>query len=150
MLTTGRADGIGQFTVGEPLLAKSAAPKQVLGLSYADAGLDLYGNGIIASDSIIKSNPDLVRRFVAATMQGLKDAIANPQEAGAIMNKHQRAVDADVAAGETKIVGTLTGTPLGVMDAGRVKRAIDIVGSAYSLKYPVTPDDIYAPGFVTN
>src|SRR5258708_29334621 len=30
MLTTGRADGIGQFTVGEPLLAKSAAPKQVL------------------------------------------------------------------------------------------------------------------------
>ena len=150
MLTTGRADGIGQFTVGEPLLAKSAAPKQILGLSYADAGLDLYGNGIIASDNIIKSNPDLVRRFVAATMQGLKDAIANPQEAGAIMNKHQRAVDADVAAGETKIVGTLTGTPLGVMDAGKVKRAIDIVGSAYSLKYPVAPEDVYAPGFVTN
>jgi ABC-type nitrate/sulfonate/bicarbonate transport system substrate-binding protein len=32
MLTTGRADGIGQFTVGEPLLAKSAAPKQILAL----------------------------------------------------------------------------------------------------------------------
>ena len=46
--------------------------------------------------------------------------------------------------------GLKMGTPLGVMDAGRVKRAIDIVGSAYSLKYPVTPDDIYAPGFVTN
>ena len=30
MLTTGRADGIGQFIVGEPLLAKSAAPKQIL------------------------------------------------------------------------------------------------------------------------
>ena len=27
MLTTGRADGIGQFLVGEPLLAKAAAPK---------------------------------------------------------------------------------------------------------------------------
>ncbi len=150
MLTTGRADGIGQFTVGEPLLAKSAAPKEIFGLSYADAGLDLYGNGIIASDTIIRSSPDLVRRFVAATMQGLKDAIANPQEAGAIMNKHQRAVDADVAAGETKIVGTLTGTPLGVMDAGKVKRAIEIVGSAYTLKYPVTPEDVYAPGFVMN
>ena len=37
MLTTGRADGIGQFIVGEPLLAKSAAPKQVFALSYADA-----------------------------------------------------------------------------------------------------------------
>ena len=48
---------------GVPLLAKSAAPKQVFALSYADAGLDLYGNGIIASDELIKSKPDLVRRF---------------------------------------------------------------------------------------
>src|SRR3984893_14536245 len=148
MLTTGRADGIGQFTVGEPLLAKSAAPKQVLALSYADAGLDLYGNGIIASDSIIKSNPDLVRRFVTATVEGLKDAITSPQEAGAIMNKHHREVDADVAAGETKIVGTLTGQPRGVLDAGRVKKAIDIVSGAYTLKFAVTPEDLYAPAFV--
>jgi len=148
MLTTGRADGIGQFLVGEPLLAKAAAPKQVLALSYADVGLDLYGNGIIASDDLIKSNPDLVRRFVAATMEGLKDAIANPEAAGAIMNKHHREVDADVAAGETKIVGTLTGQPLGVLDAGRVKKAIEIVSGAYTLKFAVTPEDIYAPGFV--
>jgi NitT/TauT family transport system substrate-binding protein len=150
MLTMGRADGIGQFIVGEPLLAKSAAPKQILALSYADAGLDLYGNGIIASDAIIKSNPDLVRRFVAATMQGLKDAIADPREAGAIMNKHHREVDADIASGETKIVGTLTGQPLGVLDAARVKKTLDIVGGAYALKYPVTPDDVYAPGFAAN
>jgi NitT/TauT family transport system substrate-binding protein len=150
MLTTGRADGIGQFIVGEPLLAKSAAPKQVLALSYADAGLDLYGNGIIASDALIKSNPDLVRRFVAATVQGLKDAIADPQAAGAIMNKHHREVDADIAAAETRIVGTLTGQPLGVLDAARVKKTLDIVAGAYTLKYPVTPDDLYAPGFVSN
>jgi len=150
MLTTGRADGIGQFTVGEPLLAKSAAPKQVLALAYADVGLDLYGNGIIASDGLIKSNPDLVRRFVTATMQGLADAIADPQQAGAIMNKHHREVDADVAAAETKIVGTLTGQPLGVLDPARVKKAIEIVGRAYTLKSAVAPEDIYAPGFVAN
>ncbi len=151
LLTTGRADGIGQFTVGEPLLAKAAAPKQIYALTYADAGLDLYGNGIIASDNIIKSNPDLVRRFVAATMQGLKDAIANPKEAGEIMHKYHRQVDADIATGETKIVGTLigqAGLPLGAIDPARVQKALDIVGSAYTLKNPVKPEDIYAPGFV--
>ena len=57
LLTTGRANGIGQFIVGEPLLAKSSAPKQVVALSYADAGLNLYGNGIIASDNLIKTEP---------------------------------------------------------------------------------------------
>jgi NitT/TauT family transport system substrate-binding protein len=148
LLTTGRADGIGQYIVGEPLLAKSAAPKQVVALSYADAGLNLYGNGIIASDNLIKTNPELVRRFVAATMQGLKDAIANPQEAGAIMHKHHREVDADVATAETKLVGTLTGQPLGVLDPAQVKQAIEIVGGAFSLKHPVAPDEVYAPGFV--
>lgn len=150
MLTTGRADGIGQFIVGEPLLAKSAAPKQVLALSYADAGLDLYGNGIIVSDALIKSNSDLIRRFVTATMQGLKDAIADPQAAGAIMNKHHREVDADIATGETRIVGTLTAQPLGMLDAARVKKTLEIVAGAYTLKHAVTPDDLYAPGFVSN
>jgi NitT/TauT family transport system substrate-binding protein len=148
MLTTGRADGIGQFIVGEPLLAKAAAPKQVLALPYADAGLDLYGNGIIASDNLIKSNPDLVRRFVAATMQGLKDAIADPLEAGNIMHKHHRQVEPDIAAGETRLVGTLTAQPLGVLEPQRVKQTLEIVAGAYALKHSVTPDDIYAPGFV--
>lgn len=150
MLTTGRADGIGQFIVGEPLLAKSAAPKQVVGLTYADAGLDLYSNGIIASDSTISTNPDLIRRFVSATLQGLKDAIADPQQAGVILNKYQRQIDVDIAAGETKIVGTLVGQPLGALDPGRVKKTVEIVGDAFTLKSPVAPADIYAPGFVAN
>ena len=66
------------------------------------------------------------------------------------MNKHHREVDADIATAETRIVGTLTGQPLGVLDAARVKQTLDIVAGAYTLKYPVTPDDLYAPGFVSN
>ncbi len=151
MLKTGRADGIGQFTVGAPLLAKTAAPQEIHALAYADVGLDLYGNGIIASDALLKSNPGLVKRFVTATLQGLADAIANPEQAGAIMHKYHRQVDADIATGETRIVGTLTkqdGVPLGTLDPERVKKSIDIVSGAFTLKNPVTPADIYAPGFV--
>jgi NitT/TauT family transport system substrate-binding protein len=148
MLTTGRADGIGQFTVGEPLLAKAAAPKQVFALTFAAVGLDLYSNGIIASDSLIQSNPELIRRFVAATLQGLKDAIANPAEAGSIMHKYHPEVDTDIATGETKIVGTLTEQPLGAIDPARISKSLEIVGSAYTLKYPVKPDQIFVPGFV--
>ncbi len=152
MLVTGRADGIGQFTVGEPLLVKAAAPKQVFGLTYADVGLDFYSNGIIASDSLIKSNPGLIRRFVAATLHGLDDAIADPQQAGAIIHKYHREVDADIGAGETKIVGTLTpqpGLPLGTVDPARMQKTIDIVAGAYQMKYKVTADDVSAPGFVS-
>src|SRR6266550_2198363 len=69
MLSLRRVDGIGQYTVGEPLLKKSAAPKEIVRLAYSDAGLDFYCAGIIAMESTIKSQPDMVRRFVTATMR---------------------------------------------------------------------------------
>jgi NitT/TauT family transport system substrate-binding protein len=153
MLTTKRVDGIGQFTVGEALLAAAAAPKEVLGLPYADAGLDYYSNGIVASDAMIQANPDLVRRFVKATLDGLKTAIADPKEAGEIMHKYHREIDVDIAIGEMKKVADLAVQPnaaLGAMDPGRVQKTIDIVGVAFPLKKSVVPMDVYAPGFLPN
>jgi NitT/TauT family transport system substrate-binding protein len=153
MLSLGRVEGIGQYTVGEPLLKKSAAPKEIVRLAYSDAGLDFYGAGIIAMDSTIKSQPDMIRRFVTATLRGLKDAIANPGEAGEIMNKHHRQIDVDVATGETEMVAALAvvpNTPLGSVDPAGVQRTIDFIAGAYTLKNPVTVADIFAPGFVGN
>ncbi len=151
MLSLGRADGIGQYTVGEPLLKKAAAPKEIVALAYADAGLDYYGSGIVVMDSTLKSNPDMVKRFVAATLHGLKDAIANPTEAGAIMHKYHREVDEGVARDETMKVGqlaTVAGAPLGAIEEGRLQRTIDVIAGAYTLKSTVKAADIYAPGFV--
>ncbi|MDC7787848.1 ABC transporter substrate-binding protein [Rhodoplanes sp. TEM] len=145
MLNLGRAEGIGQFTVGEALLKKAAGGKELVKLAYADVGLDYYSNGIIATDETIKSNPDLVKRFVAATLRGLKDAIADPAEAGRIMNKYHRQVDVDVATAETAAVAALAQVPgeaLGAINPDRVQKTIDIIAGAYPLKSPVTVKDI--------
>jgi len=151
MLSLGRVDGIGQFTVGEPLLKKAAAPKDVVQFAYSDVGLDYYGSGIVTMDSTLQSNPDMVRRFVAATLHGLRDAMANPKEAGEIMHKYHREVDEGVASAETVKVGqlaTVPGAPLGSIDPARLQRTIDVVAGAYTLKSSVKSGDIYAAGFV--
>lgn len=151
MLALGRADGIGQYTVGEPLLKKAAAPKEIIELAYADVGLDYYGSGIVTTESTLQQNPEMVRKFVAATLHGLKDAMANPQEAGEIMHKYHREVDAGVARDETIKVGklaTVPGAPLGSIDAGRLQRTIDVVAGAYTLKSTVKANDIFVSGFV--
>jgi len=153
MLTTRRVDGIGQFTVGEPLLATAAAPKEIRGFLYSDAGLDYYSNGIIASDIMIETNPGLVRRFVAATLEGLKSAMADPKEAGEIMHKYHREIDADLAIGETRKVTELATQPnaaLGTIDPGRAQKTIDTVAETFALKKCVSPTDIYASGFLPN
>jgi NitT/TauT family transport system substrate-binding protein len=151
MLSAGRVDGIGQFTVGEPLLAIAAAPKEVLGLPYADAGLDYYSNGIVAADETLRSNPELVRRFVRATLDGLKAAMANPQEAGEIMHRRHPEIDLRIAIQETEKVRQLAQQPnaaLGSIDPARVQKTIDVVGSAFELKSRVATADVYAPGFL--
>src|SRR4029078_11800502 len=97
----GRWRRVRDVTVGEPLLRAQAAPKKLVRFAYSDPGLNFYGNGIIATDATIKSNPDLVRRFVAATIKGLKASIDAPADAGVIMNKAHPEVSVDVAKGET-------------------------------------------------
>jgi NitT/TauT family transport system substrate-binding protein len=151
LLATGRADAVGQFTVGEPLIASVAAPKKVTRLAFKDAGLDYYGNGLIATERTIAEQPELLKAFARATLKGLTDAFANPAEAGAILNKYQKQVAPDVGQAETELVKELAIVPgqrPGVIDAGGIARTIDTFGKAYPLNSKVEPSSMYVPGFV--
>jgi NitT/TauT family transport system substrate-binding protein len=155
LLVSKQVDCVSQFIVGEALFKKAAAPKEIVGLAYADApGMDFYGNGIIASDEMIKTKPDVLKRALWAVNQGLAYAFENPDEAARIMNKHHPQVDVDVARAEILAVKTLAVTPdtqkhgLGYVDPARVQKTIDIITPALELKRKVTVDEVYAPGFL--
>ena len=142
LLATGRVEAVGQFTVGEPLLAATVAPKKLVRIAYKDAGLDYYGNDIIATEKTITDNPAMVKAFVRATQKGMQDAFANPKEAGIILNKYQKQISPEVGEGETKLVGELAVVPghkMGVIDQGRIQRTIDIMAKSYPMKSPVQP-----------
>ena len=47
-----------------------------------DYGVHLYGDTLFATDEAIRENPELVLRFVRATLRGWQWAIENAQEAG--------------------------------------------------------------------
>ncbi len=151
LLATGKVPCVGQFTVGEPLLRAQAAPKKLVRFAYSDPGLSYYGNGLIATEATIKSNPDLVRRFVAATVKGMKAAFANPAEAAAIMNKQHPEVAVEVAKGETEAVAELAqikGTPLAEIDPSRIQATLDVVNGAFKLRSEVSARDVFEPGYV--
>ena len=143
---------VGQFVVGEPLLKKQIAPEKLVRFGFLDVGLSFYGNGIVATDATLAAKPDLVKRFVEATIHGMRDAFANPDEAGAIIHKYHPEIDVDVGAGETRAVAELAqvqGQPLGLIDPARIDETIQVVKTAFKLNAPVSASDIYAPGFVT-
>jgi NitT/TauT family transport system substrate-binding protein len=152
LLAGNRVPCVGQFTVGEPLLRMQAAPTKLVRFAFADAGVSFYGNGLIATDSTVATKADIVRRLVAATIRGMKDAFARPDEAGRIMNKYHPTIDVAVAEGETKAVAELAqvnGRELGLIDPARIEETINVVNSVFKLKTPVAVNDVYAPGFVS-
>jgi NitT/TauT family transport system substrate-binding protein len=151
LLAAGRADAVGQFTVGEPLMASVAAPKKVVRLAFKDVGLDYYGNGLVATEETISENPAMLKAFARATFKGARDAFANPAEAGAILHKYQKQVSPEVGQDETELVKELSDIPgetLGIIDVRGIQRTIDTFAKAYPLKSKVEPADMYVPGFV--
>jgi NitT/TauT family transport system substrate-binding protein len=151
LLALGRVDAVGQFTVGEPRMKKDAENKELVELTFGDAGLDFYSNGLIASEATIKDKPDLVQRFVTATIKGLKYALDNPKEAAEIMKKFHRELDAELGAAEMVKVRELAVLPnanLGAIDAKRAESTIALVGTAFTLKNPVKVEDVFDARFV--
>jgi NitT/TauT family transport system substrate-binding protein len=50
--------------------------------------VQLASNGIITNEKTIRENPALVRAFIQATLRGITDTIANPDEAYEISKKY--------------------------------------------------------------
>jgi NitT/TauT family transport system substrate-binding protein len=152
LLAANKVPCVGQFTVGEPLLQAQLGPAKLVRFAYSDAGLSYYGNGLVATETTIAAKPDLVGRFVQATIKGMQAAFADPSEAGAIMHKYHPEVSAEVAKGETQAVAELAkaeGHTLGDIEAAGIKATLDVVNGAFKLKNPVAAQDLYVPGFVS-
>ncbi|MDX9864221.1 MAG: ABC transporter substrate-binding protein [Anaerolineaceae bacterium] len=91
MLTTGREDAIVVYVANEPVqLAAQGYDVNVIPVSEH---VHLVGNGLITNEETIREHPELVRAMVAATLHGLRDAQADPQEAFEISTKYVENLD---------------------------------------------------------
>lgn len=154
LLASKKVDAVGQFTVGIPLFQAAAGGKPIVAFPYEKAFPGFMGIGLVASDSTIARNPDLVKRFTAALLKGLKWSVDNPGRAGAILNKAVPLQNPKVAADELRIMKRFVQTPatrrggIGVVDPKRVAATISIVNNGFRPAGRVTVSDVYAPGFV--
>ncbi len=54
--------------------------KEPVYLRYGNYDMNTYGSSIITRDKLIKENPDLVKRFVQSTTNGIAWSIEHPDE----------------------------------------------------------------------
>jgi NitT/TauT family transport system substrate-binding protein len=153
LLATGRADAIGQFTVGVPTLVKAAGGRAVRTFKYSQYLKGLLGNGIVTTDERIRTKPDEVRRFTRAVLKGLNYAVHNPGESGYIMQKYVPIADPVAAANELRILKFFVENKctrkngIGYIDVQKVKSTASIVRNAFKTR-PFDYSDLYSSRFV--
>ncbi|RVA19209.1 hypothetical protein EN935_34905, partial [Mesorhizobium sp. M7D.F.Ca.US.004.03.1.1] len=97
-LLQGQVDAIVAFNIDGPKVAKQkpTAPP----LLYADFGLNSLGAGIMTNTKTVAEEPELVGKFVKATLKGLEDTVTDPAAAAkAITDARPDADSALILAG---------------------------------------------------
>ena len=79
-LIKGEVDAYEVFALDE-LIGLQEKGYKLYVINPADYGVEFYADAIFASEEQIKQNPDLIRRFVNATLEGWNYAYAHPEEA---------------------------------------------------------------------
>ncbi|MDP3702391.1 MAG: ABC transporter substrate-binding protein [Hylemonella sp.] len=152
MLVRGDVDAITGFSFTSllNLEARGVKVEDVVVMPYADHGVKLYGNAIIASPKLIKENPELIKAFLKAFAKGAKDTMANPAAAidtvkarDGIINvpmetrRLQMAIDAVVASPDARKEG------FGQIVPGRMALMASQVSDAFGTKTRVDPGAIW-------
>jgi len=83
------------FLTNEVLTTQAAGYK--LNIIYPDDyGIHFYADTLFTTDDLIARNPDLVRRFVRATLKGWTYAVENPTAIGPMIVKYKPDADAEL------------------------------------------------------
>ena len=109
-LSTGQVDAAVIYIANEPIQLEAAGyPVNVI---RAGDYLSMVGNGIITNETTLKNNPDLVRRFVAATWQGLAETRKDPDQAYEISKKYVE----NLAQADEKVQKEVLSTSIGLWE----------------------------------
>lgn len=102
----GRADVWGAYVNGFALTVQRAG--HAINIIYPDEyGVHFMGEVLFATEQFIADNPDLVSRFVLATIRGWTYAVENPDEAGRTALRYNPELDE-----HTEIARMMAGLPL--------------------------------------
>lgn len=157
LLFSGQVDANCDYAVNMPVYEAAAKKmgKHASQVLFSDFGVDIYSNGIMTRDDIIKDDPKLVKDFNDAMVEAMIFAIDNRDEAVKIFLKHNPESDPaltraglDVAINHL-LVPEVKQHGIGPMAQDKIERTIEIMKGYFQLAGAVTPADIYTNGFVT-
>jgi NitT/TauT family transport system substrate-binding protein len=136
------------------LKARGVKAEDVTVMRYSDFGLDVYGNCVIVSPDMLQ-NPKAVTGFLAATIKGWKDVVADPKSGIAAAKKRDPLIDDTLEMERLKLsLDTNILTPfvkangMGDVDPARFARSVKDVAEAFGLATAPAPEKVFTNKFL--
>ncbi len=157
MLVRGDVDAITGFTFTSLLNieARGVKAEDVTVLPYADNGVKLYGNVIIATPKILKENPAAVKAFLSAFTKGAKEVIADPAKAIEAVKARDGIINTALETRRLQLaIDTVINSPdaraegFGQVNGGRLALMASQVSDAFNTKTRVKAEDVWNGSFL--
>ena len=134
-------------------------PKQgvpIVDYGYAQYGVNTTGLQIHTHEDTIKSNPDLVRRFVKATVRSFEAAIADPAASVKAGQKVKADLETELSLEQLKVgIGLMNskatqGKPIGYLAPEDWTQTLSLMKQYMGLETNQKAEDFYTNQFVPN
>lgn len=137
------------------LQQKQDPDKDFRWFNFGDYGLDLYSNGVMVSQKLLKENPKAVAGLVRAINRAMKEVIASPDAGIATLTKVEPLLNADVekkriAYALNNLMNAPEAAEIGVGDLkdDRLARSIGVIVEAYELKRTPAAGEVFNRSFL--
>ena len=157
MLVRGDIDAITGFTFTSLLNLEARGVKavDVAVMPFADNGVKLYGNAIIASAKLVRENPEAVRAFLKAFSKGAKEVMANPGAAIAYVKERDGIVNTALESRRLQLaIDTVINTAdargegFGQVSPTRMALMASQISDVYATRTRVNPEALWNGRFL--
>jgi NitT/TauT family transport system substrate-binding protein len=137
------------------LKAKGVPASDISYFMYKDYGLELYGNSVAASRQFLKEQPDAVKGFIRATIKGLKDMAADPEQAVKAAIAYEPLLNPDIERDRLRVAldcciltETVRKKGFGDVDPERLRKIIGQITDAYQLPRKPALEEVFTPDYL--
>jgi NitT/TauT family transport system substrate-binding protein len=157
MLLRGDVDAITGFSFTSLLNLEARGVKvaDVTVFPYAENGVKLYGNVIIASPKFLKEKPEALKAFLRAFTKGAKEVLAKPDDAIAFVKERDGIINADLEKRRLRMaIDAVIASPdaraegFGQLNAARLSLMASQVSDAYATKTRVDANAVWNGSFL--
>ncbi|MCM3565068.1 MAG: ABC transporter substrate-binding protein [Hydrogenophaga sp.] len=123
-------------------------------LKYTDAGVNLYGNAILAGNALITQNPGAVAGFLRATNRAIQESFADPAAAVAAAKAREPILNEAMELERWRITREYVAAPdtrshgLGDVLKRTLEQQVDEVSEVFKLKTRPSVEGIFHRGFL--